>query len=52
MRLNNKQPAFDNKLKVFVLDFKGKVKEASVKNFILHDHYTKQDCLIFGKHTE
>jgi hypothetical protein len=51
MRLHNKAPTFDEKQKVFILDFKGKVKEASVKNFILHDNYTKRDCMVFGKHT-
>jgi len=52
MLLRNKAPAFDDKLKVYILDFKGKVKEASVKNFILHDDYTKKDCLLFGKYAE
>lgn len=51
MRMTNKEPTFDQKQKVYILDFRGKVKEPSVKNFILVDHYTRKDCLLFGRQT-
>lgn len=50
--LINKSPTYNEKMKVFILDFRGKVKEPSVKNFILVDKETKTECLLFGKQSE
>jgi len=50
--LVNNKPTFNKKMNAFVLDFKGRVKEASVKNFQLidRDHGSNSKILLqFGK---
>ena len=47
--LVNKQPRWNDTLKAHVLDFKGRVKRPSVKNFILTDHTGKEEFVVFGR---
>lgn len=37
IRLRNKQPRWNERLKSYALNFGGRVKQASIKNFILTD---------------
>ena len=48
-RLFNKQPELDQDTLEYRLDFKGKIKVPSVKNFILVEEGTERECLLFGK---
>jgi len=45
----SKEPVWSDKGQAYILDFKGKVTTASVKNFILVDQEKKNECIIFGK---
>eukprot|EP01063_Lacrimia_lanifica_P037221 TRINITY_DN757_c1_g3_i1.p1 TRINITY_DN757_c1_g3~~TRINITY_DN757_c1_g3_i1.p1 ORF type:complete len:388 (+),score=132.57 TRINITY_DN757_c1_g3_i1:85-1248(+) len=49
MILENKRPTWDEKLRAFVLDFKGRVTVASVKNFQLVERGTDKVLVQFGK---
>ena len=56
LRLRNKQPRWNERLKSYALNFGGRVKEASIKNFILIDNSFDQNdedqaksLIIFGK---
>eukprot|EP00830_Metopus_es_P010474 TRINITY_DN20097_c0_g1_i1.p1 TRINITY_DN20097_c0_g1~~TRINITY_DN20097_c0_g1_i1.p1 ORF type:complete len:136 (+),score=28.96 TRINITY_DN20097_c0_g1_i1:3-410(+) len=46
---NSKTPEWSEKLEAHVLDFKGKARLPSVKNFILEDDEGKKDYVMFGK---
>lgn len=37
MKMRNKQPRWNERLKSYALNFGGRVKQASIKNFILMD---------------
>ena len=39
-------------LNAFVLDFKGKVRVPSVKNFLITDNEEKENYIMFGKNDE
>jgi tubby-related protein 1 len=56
INLRNKQPRWNERLKSYALNFGGRVKQASIKNFILmDDSYEAKDedkapnLIIFGK---
>jgi tubby-related protein 1 len=56
VRLRNKQPRWNERLKSYALNFGGRVKQASIKNFILmEDRYDENseekapNAIIFGK---
>jgi hypothetical protein len=47
----NKQAGWSEEEKSYVLSFKGRAKESSIKNFVITDAFESQDkfFLIFGK---
>eukprot|EP00826_Nyctotherus_ovalis_P054571 TRINITY_DN7157_c0_g1_i1.p1 TRINITY_DN7157_c0_g1~~TRINITY_DN7157_c0_g1_i1.p1 ORF type:complete len:272 (-),score=57.58 TRINITY_DN7157_c0_g1_i1:121-936(-) len=45
----SKDPVWSRKNHSYVLDFKGKVAKASVKNFVLVEKGSNKECVIFGK---
>ena len=56
INLRNKQPRWNERLKSYALNFGGRVKQASIKNFILtDDSYDPKDeekapnLIVFGK---
>eukprot|EP00730_Choanoeca_flexa_P018989 TRINITY_DN9261_c0_g3_i2.p1 TRINITY_DN9261_c0_g3~~TRINITY_DN9261_c0_g3_i2.p1 ORF type:complete len:411 (+),score=59.43 TRINITY_DN9261_c0_g3_i2:130-1233(+) len=50
LTMTNKKPQWDNQLKAYMLDFHGRVTQASVKNFILvHDSNPDYEILQFGR---
>lgn len=56
INLRNKQPRWNDRLKSYALNFGGRVKQASIKNFILMDdsYETKDEdkapnVIVFGK---
>ena len=50
VKLVNKQPSFHRELKSFALNFRGRVTQASVKNFqIVHEFNTDYIVMQFGK---
>lgn len=49
-RFKNKDPRWNEKLKSYALNFGGRVKMASIKNFILEDIISPdKNLLVFGK---
>ena len=44
----NKKPVWSDQLGSFMLNFKGRVPCASIKNFILEDPY-EHEALVFGR---
>jgi tubby-related protein 1 len=56
IHFRNKQPRWNERLKSYALNFGGRVKQASIKNFILIDESYKEEeedkapsAVIFGK---
>lgn len=47
----NKQPVWNEKEQSYVLSFRGRAKESSIKNFVITDSLESQEkhLLIFGK---
>ncbi len=48
--MTNRKPEWNEKIKGFMLNFGGKVKKPSIKNFILEDEANPETArLLFGK---
>ena len=47
--LVSKDPVWSEKESAHILDFKGKVKKPSIKNFILIEKESNEEIVIFGK---
>ena len=47
--MHNKKPKWNDNIKAYVLNFHGKVRIPSIKNFILTDKEEKENYLILGK---
>lgn len=48
--MTNRKPEWNDKIKGFMLNFGGKVKKPSIKNFILEDEASPNAArLLFGK---
>lgn len=46
---SNKDPIWSEKLHAYVLDFRGRARKPSVKNFIIQSEDFKSECITFGK---
>ena len=51
MILKSKSPIYNKEKKVYELDFRGLITEASFSNCILNTQ-SNQDCLVMGKRTK
>ena len=40
---------YSHQLKGFVLNFSGRINQASIKNFILEDTQTHEEMIMFGR---
>jgi tubby-related protein 1 len=49
LRFINKPPDWDDNLQAYVLNFKGRVTKASVKNFLMMDEATGKTRMLFGR---
>lgn len=48
--LQNRKPSWNDRIKGYMLNFGGRIKKASIKNFILEDEENNQNVrMIFGK---
>ena len=47
--LKTRQPQWVESKRYYFLNFRGRIREASIRNFILQDPKTSQEVLLFGK---
>ena len=52
MILHNRKPIWMANINHYMLDFKGRVQKASIKNFILEEEENGKDFLLFGRVNE
>jgi hypothetical protein len=45
----NRKPKYSTVIKEYILNFSGRIRASSSKNFILEDKTTKKEIVMFGK---